>query len=425
MTGHWLQECPENGNPAFDDIRRVKRTMGIPRSQLKVVEKSSTKATDGTIEDAKPPPGVMIDASGNWVVAEPDKVAWNRYQEKANKSAAAQEEAARGSKELQERGLECSIDKRLFIEPTKTPCCQMTYCKECITNALLDDGLQCPNCGKEGVPIDDLEQDEEMVVKIRSFEKEKASTAEIEGQEGAEASQGESKEATRRSKSPQDQQDTKQSSPSLTSREARPGNPKAGDRNGKSTGQADGPKSNKRKAGSELENTRQKSPALESNVETSTKGTNQSKAPTGPKLPPELAFMTQVPSVGTNPAGFMNGFMGMPMGMNPMMDMNAAAWNQMMMSAGQMGNQWNGHNVMAGASNMMPNQGYGHGYGRGANPDGRGRVHRNGNQPAQQRTAFKPSNQNAEESAYFRQPINPHRHHGRRNVPRPTDYREI
>ena len=405
--------------------------MGIPRSQLKVVEKTSAKATDGTVEE--PPPGVMIDASGNWVVAEPDKVAWNRYQEKANKSAAAQEDAARGSKELQERGLECSIDKRLFIEPTKTPCCKMTYCKECITNALLDDGLQCPNCGKDGVPIDDLEQDEDMAVKIRSYENEKATTTETEEQKEVEATQGDPNDSTKGSKSPQHQQENTQSSSTVTHGETSSGGQKADDVDGISSGKADDPKSNKRKADSKLESSRQKSPALKSNTDTSaTKGANQSKEPPkGPKLPPELAFMNQLPNMGANPAGFMNGFMGMPMGMNPMMDMNPAMWNQMMMSAGQMGNQWNSQNGMNSQTNMMPNQvnqGFGRGgYGRGVNPASRGRMNRNGNQPVQQRAGFKPpnqNNQNAEESAYFRQPVNPNRH-GKRNVPRPTDYREI
>ena len=72
----------------------------------------------------------MVNADGDFVIAKPDKAAWELYQEKAKASAAAAAEAAAAeySKELQTRGLECPIDKRMFLEPTKTPCCQRTYC---------------------------------------------------------------------------------------------------------------------------------------------------------------------------------------------------------------------------------------------------------------------------------------------------------
>ena len=43
----------------------------------------------------------------------------------------------------------------------------------------------------------------------------------------------------------------------------------------------------------------------------------------------------------------------------------------------------------------------------------------------QQRSTLGQKPPNSEESAYFRQPVNPHRHQGRRNIPRPADYREI
>ena len=116
----------------------------------------------------------MVNAEGEWVIAEPDKATWAQFEAKTKVAAVAQEAAARGSKELQEKGLECSIDKRLFVDPTKTPCCQSTFCRDCITNALLENDLRCPECSTENVPIDDLVPNEQMVTAIRNYEEEKA-----------------------------------------------------------------------------------------------------------------------------------------------------------------------------------------------------------------------------------------------------------
>ena len=104
----------------------------------------------------------MVNADGEFVVAEPDKASWEQYQAKTRVSAAALEAAAAGSKELQERGLECSIDKRLFLEPVKAPCCGKTYCNECITTQLIESDLICPGCSTESVLIDNLVPDDEM-----------------------------------------------------------------------------------------------------------------------------------------------------------------------------------------------------------------------------------------------------------------------
>ena len=38
--GHWIQLCPTNDDPDFDNRPRVKRTTGIPRSFLQKVDKS-------------------------------------------------------------------------------------------------------------------------------------------------------------------------------------------------------------------------------------------------------------------------------------------------------------------------------------------------------------------------------------------------
>ena len=416
----------------FDDNRSIKKTTGIPRSMLKTVEKTSTVASDGTVHDARPPPGVMVDANGNWVIAEPDKVAWDKYQEKANKSVAAQQEAARGSKELRERRLECPIDKRMFVDPTKTPCCQTTYCNECITTALLDDGLQCPNCGKDGVLIDDLRSDEDATSRVRVYQEELSVSTQPEDVEIIGANM-------RGSKSP----NMKLGDPTSSTTESNgihssqvPGINKASEIN---PGKSSSPKyptvigSKKRKADSELENEREPLPFDEQGPSEASNDENSKKVPPkGPKLPPELAFMNQPPFSTSNLIPGTNAFTSMSM--NAMMGMNPTMWNQMMMSNGFMRNQWNGISnpySFHPQGTMMPNSISGQASGaangqfrqaQSVNVMGRGRQQGHTGAGNQQRNNFS-SRPSAEDSAYFRQPVNPHRHQNRR--PRPTDYHEI
>ncbi|EDN04171.1 conserved hypothetical protein [Histoplasma mississippiense (nom. inval.)] len=179
--GHWIQACPTNNDPKFDGRYRVKRSTGIPRSLQKQVEKPDSLALDGANEDSKLS-GVMVNADGDFVVAQPDKASWELYQEKAKASAAAAAEfaAAEGNKEIQARGLQCPIDKRLLLEPTRTPCCKKTYCNDCITNALIESDFVCPNCSTEGVLIDNLTVDEEAMDKLKDYQKEKAEKQEKE-----------------------------------------------------------------------------------------------------------------------------------------------------------------------------------------------------------------------------------------------------
>ena len=141
---------------------------------MKTVEKPTAALNDGTNDEGRQPTGLMMNAEGEYVIAEPDKASWEQFQAKAKASAAQQEAATASSKELQERGLECPIDKRLFVDPVKTPCCGKTYCNECIENALVNSDLICPNCQKEGVLLDDLATDEKMVASIKAYESEKA-----------------------------------------------------------------------------------------------------------------------------------------------------------------------------------------------------------------------------------------------------------
>ncbi|KAF2272197.1 DWNN-domain-containing protein [Westerdykella ornata] len=165
--GHWIQVCPTNDDPDFKPVARAKRTTGIPRSFLKTVE----KPPEGDLEDAR---GVMLNADGEYVKVMVDTKSWEKFQQKATAVKAQAASADADQKEMEKRGLLCPIDERLFNNPVKTPCCETTYCHDCIENTLLDRDLVCPNCEKVGVIIEELVPDEDMVGRIRDYEAEKA-----------------------------------------------------------------------------------------------------------------------------------------------------------------------------------------------------------------------------------------------------------
>lgn len=112
---------------------------------------------------------VMVTSEGEYVLAQADKKTWQKFQDQktANEQAKKNEEV--GDKELQELGLECPIDKRMFVEPMKTPCCGKTYCHECIENALLDNDLECPGCHTQNISLERLEHDKDAEEKIKDL----------------------------------------------------------------------------------------------------------------------------------------------------------------------------------------------------------------------------------------------------------------
>jgi protein MPE1 len=63
-TGHWIQDCPTNEDPAAQDRKRFVRVTGIPRSFLQTT--SAPEAGEGSSA------GVMLTADGGFVKAAPD-----------------------------------------------------------------------------------------------------------------------------------------------------------------------------------------------------------------------------------------------------------------------------------------------------------------------------------------------------------------
>jgi protein MPE1 len=423
--------CPTNDNPEFDNRPRVKRTTGIPRSFLKTVDKSALQQTGADGEEVKPPSGLMVNADGEFVIAEPDKASWEQFQAKTKSSAAAQKAATAEDKELEEKGLLCSIDDRMFIDPMKTPCCEKTYCNDCITNALIESDFICPGCQTDGVLIDDLKPDDEAVAKIQKFLKEKesakvkerSSSPAVKSQPQSPQEEEEAVQAdTTKSESPAAPEKTKSPTPTNTDvKPPSPGPSKSSVTTSSSTNPSDAQKANesttkKRPADELMENP--KIPKAPKAMQRAQEAKNMQNMANMPSMMPGMNGMGGMPNMmpfpmnmnGFGPPNMNMGMMGINPMMNPMMGMNGA-FNPAMM------------NGMFGGNFGMNSGGMGNVGGMNMNGGMNGFSNNNPNNQQQLRPNF--TTPNNEDEAYFRKPVNPGRHQNRQRRVRPSDYREL
>lgn len=466
ILGHWIQACPTNDDPNFEGRARIKRTTGIPRSMLTVVDDSEV---DKLSEEQRQ--NLMLNADGKHVLARTDEKEWAKHVERVNASAAAQQKAGFGDKELESRGLQCPIDKRLFVDPMKTPCCGKTYCNECITNALIESDLVCPGCDTEDVIIETLVSDEEMKEKIKAYEAEKAE--ERKASSGSQASSPRSPQVKTEAiksealdaaaPSPPGSKSPASSIADSTTNSKKRSAPDAADDKLK----AEAAPAMKRQKSNESAKTttveRTASPAASINTTTAPISTNIPAM--NQFMPPDMSSMMQnmnfpmmpgmqmplaMPGMPFMPMpGMMNpGMMQMPNfmapnfnAMNGMNGMNAFP-NQQQFGAfptpnfntpipimsnqqPQFSNQSNNNNnqQMNGLNGMT---------GVPSGPRAQTQAQNQGFQkfPPTGPSAHKFSNQQRhvgkdEDNAYMRQPVNPHRHQNRQKRVRPSDYREL
>ncbi|KAK4104923.1 DWNN-domain-containing protein [Parathielavia hyrcaniae] len=455
--GHWIQLCPTNDNPEYDNRPRVKRTTGIPRSFLKTVDKATALGQNADGDDVKAPSGIMVNADGEFVIAEPDKASWEQFQAKAKANPSAAKAAAEEDKEVRERGLECPVDKKMFIEPMKTPCCEKTYCNDCITNALIESDFVCPACKSEGVLIDDLKPDEEAVEKIKAYLAEKdgrakedskgpESPAAAKSQEVAEGNGEDSKtDATKaNSKSPP----PTPAAPATT----QPGQASTSTSRSASSTPAGGEQAQpgkKRPAEDALENPKiPKIPKAPKAMQKAQEAQQQNMVPMMggmPNMNMNMGMMNPMmdPMMAGNFMPPMGGMPNMNMGMmNPMMNPMMAGFGGMngMAGPGGFNSAWTGPGGPGNISGGGAMNGMGMGMGMGVGMGG-GYGHQQQQQQHQQQYQGQQHQQyvgqhrnfpyqaasggGEEDDAYFRKPVNPHRHQNRQRRVRPSDYREL
>lgn len=167
---HFIKDCPTTNDLNFAG-RIIKRTAGIPKSLLRVVEKPTEEDADN----------YLLNDEGQYVIAIADSQAWDAYQKKQNMYRKLDTE------EVKDKTLLDPISGKLFVRPVKTPCCGKTYSMESIENALIERDFVCPSCGQEDVLLDQLVEDKEMAERVRAY-------VEGESNEG-DSTEGDSKRA--------------------------------------------------------------------------------------------------------------------------------------------------------------------------------------------------------------------------------------
>lgn len=356
----------------------------------------------------------MVNADGEYVVAMPDQGSWESYQKKAATAATSDADAPE-SKELQERGIGCSICHKLLRDAVKTPCCNHVYCEECIQNALLESDFVCPACEAKEILLDRLLPDTEARAKVE----------EHKDKDGKKKSPPAPAAAVPQSAPPA----------TRTSMSKSPPQPKA------SAATPVSAPSNKRKADEDLGPEVPRGPAAMRN----TPGPTPFPAQEGLYAPQPFQHQYPQPQQFSNGySGYdvsrmgmngmaMNGFNGPPMGMG----MNGYYDQQMYqfgiqnpMGGGNMP-QYPNMNQMAGPG-MMPNHMMSnHGMVPNHMMTGIGNPAMQFTMPMQmgsfsnqQKTVFSEPFPSEEDSPYMRQPINPHRHARPKRV-RPSDFKAV
>jgi len=161
--GHWIQACPTNEDPNFDNKPRIKRTTGIPKTFLKKADKPVFD-DDGEGKTN----GVMVNADGEYVIVEPDSKSWATYQAKAN---ASEGDIYSQPLPAEHSDWECQICGKMAKDATRTPCCKKVFCDECIQSALLESDFVCPGCGTNEILLDSLVLDQDMRLEIAEYVK--------------------------------------------------------------------------------------------------------------------------------------------------------------------------------------------------------------------------------------------------------------
>jgi protein MPE1 len=420
--GHWIQQCPTNADPNYDGRPRIKRTTGIPRSFLKTVEKPIPQANDDPTLNQSNPTSVMVNADGEYVVAVADQASWESYQKKAS-GVANKAEAPKGSKELQERGIECDMCHKLMRDAVKTPCCKKVNCEECIQNALLESDFVCPTCEAKEILLDSLVADADTRNKIVEYKKEKeAGTALAPPNKDQQQQQKPISPPVAPPAAPAAMRaaaSASQRSPSFSKSATTTPIPSTANMVPATTA------AKKRPAEDEIGPEVPRGPAAMRNQQMQQQQQQQQQqqfypAPVAAQNPMynAAAFQQQYPNHGQQAYGY--GGMGMGGGFNGGYNNYGFQGNGFQQQQGYFQGGGYGYNPNAG---FMPQQGFnklpmnaGMGMGIGYNAAA---AFQN-----QQKTVFSEPFPSEEDSPYMRKPVNPHRHMRGKRI-RPSDYKAV
>lgn len=186
--GHFVQECPTNGDPVFDVSKKCPAP-GIPVSYI-----------------APDPNGRILMGDGQTGVMQPSATAkgFGTYSSNANTTQIPDH-------------LKCSLCASLYRDAVLIMCCQKTYCDGCARTKLIAEG-RCPSCGKENCNADSLLPNKDVRDIIKAFKAGRVDTAPLTN--GVGHSQDSAKPAASTQPSLLPARESSESTPSESFREA-------------------------------------------------------------------------------------------------------------------------------------------------------------------------------------------------------------
>nr|XP_034379256.1 E3 ubiquitin-protein ligase RBBP6-like [Arvicanthis niloticus] len=155
--GHYIKNCPTNGDKNFATGPRIKKSTGIPTSFLMKVKDPNMK-------------GAMLTNTGKYAIPIIDAEAYAIG--KKEKPPFLPEEPSPSSEEgdpIPEELL-CLICRDIPTDAVVIPCCGNSYCDECIRTALLEsDEHTCPTCHENDVSPDALVANKSLRQAVNNF----------------------------------------------------------------------------------------------------------------------------------------------------------------------------------------------------------------------------------------------------------------
>eukprot|EP01083_Nonionella_stella_P222890 794949_1 len=188
VSGHWIQDCPTNGDPKFDKKNRqnsMRSQLPVPKPATPTnISGDSTTTNIGTQQVIvgrkcyQIPTNVYESFNG-------DHSKIKAYIEiSSGTNSYTQQESTQGNGVSSK--YQCEICHRYYVDARYTPCCRVTYCNECIRGKSLYENpamIRCPSCEEifraEALDISQNTKLQEKVDKIVAQKKKTKSTNEI------------------------------------------------------------------------------------------------------------------------------------------------------------------------------------------------------------------------------------------------------
>ncbi|XP_075616716.1 E3 ubiquitin-protein ligase RBBP6-like [Balearica regulorum gibbericeps] len=153
--GHYIKDCPTNGDKHFEPVPRLKKSTGLPRSFMMEVKDPNTK-------------GAMLTNTGKYAIPIINAEAYARG--KREKRPFSPEQPSSSSDEPIPDELLCLICKDIVTDAAVIPCCGNSYCDECIRTALLEsEEHTCPTCHQTDVSPDTLIANKSLRKAVNNF----------------------------------------------------------------------------------------------------------------------------------------------------------------------------------------------------------------------------------------------------------------